>query len=187
TNQQTLLVLRPRKRHQSFRRCLANFGGPRVASRCSGSVRRVRLCNSACSDLWQRGSHAGWSRRSCGANKKEAGAESRQGDVTLKAQAMLEKYFPQMVSITLNRYFVGESPTSLRKIRLKCVCDRKPTSQAILLTRTFLLFSKILALSMRARLTYCTNVRPVACLNCLQKWNVLTSRNRAISSSLIGQ
>ena len=49
----------------------------------------------------------GSSRRSCGADKR-TGAQSQQGNVTLKAKAMLEEYFPQWVSITVDRYSVGE-------------------------------------------------------------------------------
>ena len=45
-----------------------------------------------------------------------------------EAPVMLNEYVPQWGLDTLDRYSVGELPTSLRKVRLKCVSDWKPTS-----------------------------------------------------------
>jgi hypothetical protein len=52
-------------------------------------------------------SQDGSSLRFCGAGKR-TGAKSQEGEVTLKAHPMLEECFPQWVSITVDRYCVGE-------------------------------------------------------------------------------
>src|SRR6516162_11364546 len=68
------------------------------------------------------------------------------------------------------------------------VCERLETYLVGYLAdaQVCVLCSNSFACSMRTRLKYSTNVRPVSSLNLLQKWNVLTLRARAICSSLTG-